>query len=53
MARTPASESVTSPILETERLILREMNDDDAAFMLEIVNVPEFIKYVGDRGVRT
>jgi len=53
MVRTPASEPVTSPILETERLILREMNDDDAAFMLEIVNVPEFIKYVGDRGVRT
>ena len=53
MARTPGNESVNSPILETERLILREMNDDDASFMLQIVNVPEFIEYVGDRGVRT
>ncbi len=53
MMRTRENKSVTSGILETDRLILREMNADDAAFVRDLLNVPEFIKYVGDRGVRT
>lgn len=40
-------------ILETERLIVREVDDSDAAFLRDVVNIPEFIKYVGDRGVKT
>lgn len=40
-------------ILETERLILREIVDGDAEFMLDLLNQPSFIKYIGDRGVRT
>jgi RimJ/RimL family protein N-acetyltransferase len=41
-------------ILETERLVLREINSaDDAEFILELLNSPGFIKYIGDRGVRT
>jgi Acetyltransferases, including N-acetylases of ribosomal proteins len=40
-------------ILETERLILREITEDDAGFMLDLLNQPSFIKYIGDRGVRT
>jgi len=39
-------------ILETERLILREITVDDAAFALDLLNQPSFIKYIGDRGVR-
>lgn len=39
-------------ILETDRLILREMNAGDAAFILDLLNQPSFIKYIGDRGVR-
>jgi RimJ/RimL family protein N-acetyltransferase len=39
-------------ILETERLILREITADDAAFTLDLLNQPSFIKYIGDRGVR-
>ena len=38
-------------ILETERLILREITVDDAAFALDLLNQPSFIKYIGDRGV--
>jgi len=38
-------------ILETERLILREITVDDAAFVLDLLNQPSFIKYIGDRGV--
>ena len=41
-------------IVETERLILREMDAAaDAAFLLELLNEPAFIRYVADRGVRT
>ena len=40
-------------ILETERLILREMNLDDDEFIFELVNGPAFIRNIGDKGVRT
>jgi len=40
-------------ILETERLILREVTADDDEFILDLLNQPSFIKYIGDRGVRT
>jgi len=40
-------------ILETERLILRQLTTDDAEFILEILNDPSFIRNIGDRNVRT
>jgi RimJ/RimL family protein N-acetyltransferase len=40
-------------VLETERLSLRWLCVDDAPFMLELLNEPSFIRYIGDRGVRT
>jgi RimJ/RimL family protein N-acetyltransferase len=40
-------------ILETERIILREIIETDAEFILDLLNQPSFIKYIGDRGVRT
>lgn len=40
-------------ILETERLILREIIESDAEFILDLLNQPSFIKYIGDRNVRT
>lgn len=40
-------------ILETERLLLRHLNDDDAEFMLELLNDPSFIQNIGDRKIRT
>ena len=40
-------------ILETERLVIREITPDDAPFVLELLNTPKFIKYIADRGVRT
>ena len=39
-------------ILETERLSIREITSGDAAFTLDLLNQPSFIKYIGDRGVR-
>lgn len=39
-------------ILETERLLLRRLNADDAGFILELLNEPSFVQNIGDRGVR-
>lgn len=39
-------------ILETERLILREIVESDDEFILDLLNQPSFIKYIGDRNVR-
>ena len=39
-------------ILETERLVLREVARADAAFLLELLNSPGFLENIGDRGVR-
>ena len=40
-------------IFETERAILREIVETDAGFILDLLNQPSFIKYIGDRNVRT
>jgi RimJ/RimL family protein N-acetyltransferase len=40
-------------VLETPRLALRELNAGDAGFMLALLNDPDWIRYIGDRGVRT
>ncbi len=40
-------------ILETNRLILREINETNSAFILDLLNQPSFVKYIGDRNVRT
>jgi RimJ/RimL family protein N-acetyltransferase len=40
-------------VLETERLTLRHAVLDDAEFMLRLLNEPSFIRFIGDRGVRT
>jgi ribosomal-protein-alanine N-acetyltransferase len=41
-------------ILETERLVLREIDSAiDAEFIFRLLNSPKFLKYIGDRGVRS
>jgi len=40
-------------VLETERLALREVEEADAPFVLELLNSPGFLENIGDRGVRT
>jgi ribosomal-protein-alanine N-acetyltransferase len=42
-----------NPTLLTPRLELRWLTEDDAGLMLAIWNDPDFIRHVGDRGVRT
>ena len=38
--------------LTTERLTLRELDEADAPFVLELINEPGWIRYIGDRGIR-
>ena len=40
-------------VLQTERLSLRWLHAGDAAFILELVNEPSWLRYIGDRGVAT
>jgi RimJ/RimL family protein N-acetyltransferase len=40
-------------VVETDRLSLRRLTVDDAAFILELLNEPSFLEFIGDRGVRT
>jgi hypothetical protein len=37
----------------TERLTLRWLDAGDAALVLELLNDPSWLRYIGDRGVRT
>ena len=41
-------------ILATDRLVLRRLTaDDDAEFILDLLNQPSFLQFIGDKGVRT
>lgn len=40
-------------ILQTDRLSLRRMSLDDAKFIVELLNDPAFLRFIGDKGVRT
>jgi RimJ/RimL family protein N-acetyltransferase len=40
-------------ILQTNRLILRQFTTDDAAFIVELLNSPGWIQYIGDRNIKT
>lgn len=40
-------------VLETERLSLRQLSLEDAPFILTLLNEPSFLRYIGDKQVRT
>ncbi len=43
-----------SAFLRTERLAIRELDPvGDAGFVFRLLNSPKFLKYIGDRGVRS
>ena len=39
-------------VLQTERLRMRRLSADDAEFIIELLNQPSFLRYIGDKGVR-
>jgi RimJ/RimL family protein N-acetyltransferase len=40
-------------VLTTERLVLRWLSSEDAEFIFELMNDPDWLRYIGDRGIRT
>ena len=40
-------------VTETDRLVLRKLVTQDAAFILELVNGAAFLQFIGDKSVRT
>lgn len=40
-------------VIETDRLLLRELGAADAKFILGLLNQPSFLRFIGDKGVRT
>ena len=40
-------------MLQTERLLLDKLTIEDAPFMLELLNTPLWLRFIGDRRVRT
>ena len=48
-----SSQRPSDIVLETERLSLRRLNEGDAPFLLELLNDASFLRFIGDRGVRT
>ena len=44
---------MTPNMIETPRLRVRPLEERDAAFILELVNDPDWKRFIGDRGLRT
>src|SRR5258708_15822144 len=40
-------------VIQTKRLVLRYLDPYDDAFILELLNEPAFLRFIGDKGVRT
>jgi len=40
-------------VVETDRLVLRRVTLADAPFILELLNDPDWLRFIGDKGVRT
>lgn len=43
----------TAPVLQTPRLRFFELCEQDAPFVLELLNEPAYVRGIGDKGVRT
>ena len=46
-------DALCQPVLETERLVLRNLHLGDAPFIFELVNDPAWLLHIGDKGVRS
>lgn len=47
------NEPIDLTAVESRRLVLRRLCEDDHAFLLDLLNQPSFVRFIGDRGVRT
>jgi [ribosomal protein S5]-alanine N-acetyltransferase len=49
----PPAEAAGAVVIRTARLGLRQLELSDAAFILELLNDAEFLRFIGDKGVTT
>jgi ribosomal-protein-alanine N-acetyltransferase len=49
----PAAEAAGPVVIQTARLVLRQLELSDAVFILELLNDAEFLRFIGDKGVTT
>ncbi len=47
------SQRIPMPLIETPRTVIRLMTAADADFIRELLNEPSFLRFIGDRQVRT
>jgi [ribosomal protein S5]-alanine N-acetyltransferase len=40
-------------VLNTERLVVRHISASDSAFILNLMNEPSYLKFIGDRNIRS
>jgi RimJ/RimL family protein N-acetyltransferase len=44
--------TVSQIVIQTARLVLRRLGLSDAGFILDLLNEPSFLRFIGDKGVR-
>lgn len=49
----PPLQPTRPAVIETPRLVLRELNAGDAPFILQLLNEEGFVTFIGDKGVRS
>jgi [ribosomal protein S5]-alanine N-acetyltransferase len=49
----PAAQQAGATVIQTTRLVLRQLELSDADFILELLNEADFVRFIGDKGVRT
>lgn len=52
MIAEPGVQVKIMQVLQTERLNLLWLNDGDAEFILDLLNQPAWLEFIGDRGIR-
>lgn len=40
-------------VIQTDRLLLAHLTIEDAPFIFELLNTPEWLQYIGDRGIKS
>ena len=51
--KTKTKTTKTPAVVESARLRLRHVVEHDAPFILDLLNDPDWLRYIGDRGVRS
>ncbi len=51
--KTVPNKKIVYKEFETDRLLIKPTSDGDAEFIYKLMNTPKFIKYVGDRDIKS